>query len=92
MRMPDVISGQENAHRSLRILRRWELRERKGIDYSDMHLGRLEKAGQFPRRFKLGKNSVGWLEHEVDAWIAEKPAARTRPKSNDSDPAPAKAA
>lgn len=37
-----------------------------------MHLWRLEKAGRFPRRMKLGPNSVGWLESEIDEWIASR--------------------
>lgn len=60
----------------MRILRLPELRSAKGIDYSRMHLGRLEKAGKFPRRVKLGPNSVGWIESEIDAWLKERADAR----------------
>lgn len=28
-----------------------------------------EKAGDFPRRFRLGPNASAWWEHEVDAWL-----------------------
>ena len=59
-----------------RILRFPELRSLKGIDYSRVHIDRLEKAGKFPKRLHLGENSVGWLEDEIDAWIAGKAAAR----------------
>lgn len=41
----------------------------KLIPYSDQHLGRLEKAGKFPRRIQLGENRVGWLLWQVEAWI-----------------------
>ena len=58
----------------MRILRSPEVQSRAG--YSGMHLSRLEKAGKFPKRIKLGPNSVGWLEEEVDDWIAQKMAAR----------------
>jgi prophage regulatory protein len=34
-----------------------------------MHLYRLERAGLFPKRLRLGPNSVGWLEEELDEWI-----------------------
>ena len=27
--------------------------------------------GQFPKPIKIGARSVGWLEAEVDAWIAD---------------------
>jgi len=78
--MHAVIPSQErpSAPGGLRILRFPELRSRKGISYSRMHIDRLEKAGRFPKRFDIGANSVGWLEHEIDAWIAEKAAARDR--------------
>ena len=41
-----------------------------------MHIDRLEKAGQFPKRVKLAENSVAWLEDEIIAWQAERIAAR----------------
>lgn len=50
-----------------RIIRKRELHQRVG--YSDVHIWRLEKAGQFPKRIQLGPRAVGWLESEVDAWI-----------------------
>jgi prophage regulatory protein len=49
------------------ILRQRQVIERVG--YSPMHIWRLEKAGRFPRRVKLGPNSVGWVSTEIDAWI-----------------------
>jgi prophage regulatory protein len=33
---------------------------------------RLENAGQFPKRIKLSKRAVGWIESEIDAWIEAK--------------------
>ena len=35
------------------------------VPYSDMHIWRLEKAGIFPRRIRLGPNRVGWSLREV---------------------------
>jgi len=58
----------------MRIIRRAEVRSRSG--YSDMHIYRLEKVGKFPKRIQIGPNAVGWLDSEVDDWIAEKIAAR----------------
>ena len=34
---------------------------------------RLERAGKFPSRMRLGENSVGWLEEEVQSWIESRP-------------------
>jgi prophage regulatory protein len=64
-----------------RFLRFPELRSRKGIPFSRMHVDRLEKRGDFPKRFSLGANTVGWLESEVDAWLAGKVAARAQPQA-----------
>lgn len=30
------------------------------------------RAGDFPRPILIGKTARGWLEHEIEAWIAEK--------------------
>jgi prophage regulatory protein len=43
--------------------------------YSDAHIARLEAAGQFPKRLRLGNGPrcrVGWLYSEVMAWIESK--------------------
>jgi prophage regulatory protein len=57
----------------MRIIRRPELTERTGLQKSAYE--RME-AGTFPKAVTLGPNSVGWLEHEVDAWIEARIAAR----------------
>lgn len=46
------------------------------IPYSDMHIWRLEHAGQFPKRIRLGANRVGWSLRELQEWIAAKKAER----------------
>ncbi len=46
------------------------------VNYSGNHIDRMEADGRFPKRIKLGPNRVGWLETEVDDWIAEKARAR----------------
>ena len=58
----------------MRIIRRPELTERTGLQKSAIY-ERME-AGTFPKAVTLGPNSVGWLEHEVDAWIEARIAAR----------------
>ena len=30
---------------------------------------RLERSNEFPRRRQLGRNSVAWLEDEIEDWI-----------------------
>ena len=44
-------------------IRRWALQP----DYADLH---------FPKPISLGANSVGFIEEEVDDWIAERAAKR----------------
>ena len=59
-----------------RFLGRAELKSEKGVAWSDAHLGRLEKAGFFPRRVKLAPGTVVWSEEEVDAFLAARVAER----------------
>jgi predicted DNA-binding transcriptional regulator AlpA len=47
-----------------------------GMSVSDTTIWRWEKKGEFPRRIKLGGNSVGWFKSEVDAWLQKKSAER----------------
>ena len=56
----------------MKILRFAEVRETTGLSRSSVW--RLEHRGKFPRRLQLSSNAVGWLEHEVLAWLE----ARTR--------------
>lgn len=65
---------QQNDMAGQRIIRKPELLGRIGI--SDVQIWRLERKGKFPKRIHLGANSVGWLSGEIDAWIAERVAAR----------------
>ena len=53
-----------------------ELKSVYGITFSRRHLARLEHEKKFPKRVQLGVNRVGWVETEIDEWLAEKLAAR----------------
>lgn len=50
-----------------KMIRRKELLDLIGV--SSTTQWRLEKAGQFPARVKLGEGSVGWHQVEVEKWI-----------------------
>jgi prophage regulatory protein len=50
---------------------------REIVPYSASHLWRLERAGQFPQRVRLGGNRVAWLQSEVSAWVESKLASRS---------------
>ncbi|MDZ4867624.1 MAG: AlpA family phage regulatory protein [Alphaproteobacteria bacterium] len=59
-----------------KLLTREDLHER-GIRYSNVHLLRLEAAGQFPRRVPLGGGrNVAWLAGEIDAYVTAAIARR----------------
>ena len=60
----------------MRIVRFRDLSERKGITWSRTHVDREEKAGRFPQRVQLGPNSIGWVEEEIDQWLAERARGR----------------
>ncbi len=58
----------------------------EAVPYSRAHLYRLEKAGSFPKRVKLGPNRVGWVKEEVTSWLAARIEARSAPvRSNDRE-------
>ena len=59
-----------------RLVSKKELKTVCGIPYTPQHIGRLEAAGQFPKRVQLGPNRVAWLLSEVDAWLSKRIASR----------------
>ncbi len=61
----------------VKLLSKKQVRDR--VLYSHAHIDRLEKAGKFPRRVRLGPNRVGWVETEIEDWIATHIAERDNP-------------
>lgn len=59
-----------------RLVSKKELKSLLGIPYSPQHIARLEAAGKFPKRLRLGQSRVAWLQAEVEQWIADKVAER----------------
>ena len=47
----------------------------KGIKFSDTHIWRLVRAGDFPKPVKIG-NRNHWVETEIDQYIEAKLAER----------------
>jgi prophage regulatory protein len=41
----------------------------------------LQAKGDFPRRVKITSHSVGWVEEEVQAWLARRIAVSSSPTS-----------
>jgi prophage regulatory protein len=55
---------------------RYEDLPANGVFYSKTQVWRLEKRGQFPRRVPIGPGRHGWVEDEIDQFIADRIAAR----------------
>jgi len=61
---------------TLRIIRRKQLEARTGLSRSSIY-AKLRKNPKrpsdfdptFPKPISVGAKAVGWLEHEVDAWL-----------------------
>jgi len=58
----------------MRMLSKRQVKEL--VLYSPQHIARLEAAGQFPRRVRLGNCRVGWVEAEVLEWLQTRIDAR----------------
>ena len=52
------------------ILRLPHVKQRTGLSRSTIYLRMSE--GTFPKSISLGERTVGWLEDEIEDWIAEK--------------------
>jgi prophage regulatory protein len=48
----------------------------KGIPYSKVQIWRLERDGHFPKRVQIGAQRYGWVEAEIEQWIAARIRAR----------------
>jgi prophage regulatory protein len=61
------------------VVRLPEVRRMTGLGRSTIY--RLQADHHFPQRIKLGIRAVGWLEHEVQEWLANR-IARSREESS----------
>lgn len=53
----------------MKLLKKTAVSEK--VSYSKAHIDRLEAAGKFPKRIRLGQGRVAWVEDEIDAWIMQ---------------------
>jgi prophage regulatory protein len=60
-----------------RLLRTGEVLDRVGLGRTTVW--RLERAGDFPARRRIGNGTVAWLESEVEEWIQGRPVANPDP-------------
>ena len=73
-----MISQNEERAQGRVLYTRVDLR-RLGIRVSNSTLLRLEAAGKWPKRVRIGEHSIAWLRDEVDAHIEALAVARGRP-------------
>lgn len=66
-----------------KILRLPAVKDRTGLSRSGVY----EKiaAGRFPKPISLGARAVGWLESDIDAWIASRVPRTTRSGSPENE-------
>jgi prophage regulatory protein len=57
-----------------RFIRLSQVKERVGLGRSSLYA--KIKLGEFPRPVHLGARAVGWIESEVESWIAARIACR----------------
>lgn len=57
-----------------RVLRRKAVEEKTGLKHSAIYQKIMERT--FPAPVKLGPHAVGWIESEIDEWIANRIAER----------------
>ena len=58
-------SSEPNA--PVRMLRRRQVEQRTGLARSTIY--NYINKGEFPKPYRLGMKTVGWLESEINAWI-----------------------
>jgi prophage regulatory protein len=69
----------------MNILREPDVKTRTGL--SRVQRWRMIRAGSFPAPIKLGKNSIGWREDDITAWLASRPIVNWAPKPETSETA-----
>ena len=63
-----------------RILRLAQVRDVTGLGRSCIY--QLQAQNEFPRRIKIGARAVGWIESEVQQWVAKRISQSRAPTEN----------
>lgn len=79
--MPMKTTTAQNAHQQDSIIRRYDAISRFGVSKSTFSDWQNPKSKRyrpdFPKKIQLGVNSVGYLESEINAYIAKLAENRT---------------
>ena len=65
-----LIQRMFEMYHPLKLCSAKELKSVFGIMFCRQHIWRLEIAGQFPKRVRLGNRRVGWVCSEIEALLA----------------------
>lgn len=65
------IDGVGNV-RPTRFLRERDVVDRIGVTGTTLY--RWERDGKFPKRRKIGKQAVAWVEAEIEDWCVNRPS------------------
>jgi prophage regulatory protein len=65
---------RDAAHAGQRILRLADVEAYSGLKYARIY--ELMAEGTFPRSVRLGPKAVGWVQSEIEAWVAARVAER----------------
>ena len=65
---------KNNSRSVITVLRRKQVEARTGLSRSTIYDGMKE--GIFPKSIQLGARSVGWIESEIDDWLAARVETR----------------
>lgn len=66
--------GTNGTTPGLNVLRLAAVCRMTGLRRSTIY--RMQASGQFPQRVKIGARAVGWIEREVQEWLANRVATR----------------
>lgn len=69
-------SDSRSGQKGMAILRRPDVQQRTGLGCTSIY--NKMRDGTFPKPVKIGERAVGWLEHEIEAWIAGRVKERRR--------------
>jgi prophage regulatory protein len=82
--MPRAIRGvatslsQEGLAMARKLVSKKELKTVYGIPYCFAHIARLEAAGKFRKRLRLGACRVAWYADEIEEWVESRPRVTMR--------------
>jgi prophage regulatory protein len=78
-------TGENPSYRApIRLLRLAQVLNVTGLGKTPIY--ELQAEGDFPMRVKITSHSVGWVEEDVQAWLARRVALRNRSSNSPSYP------